>query len=900
MPWSSAALVGAMAAIDRTPLEFPRRVPGAGPRWDAFATQVTRWCAGRGIALRDAVVLLPFAQLLPAARAAFGRLGAWLPRIETTQTLARSLGPASRPVDMQLSGDRAADALQAAQILEGQAEGRRWAQRDRAGFDAAARTLADTALQIARAAAAVAPSQRAAHWERARQALAPAAGPGATERWLARIAVEWAAAAPSPATDRLFLLRPAAWIGLQAGGPDALALAVMEAAPENVPCLVVDADPAPERLLDDGDAPSAAYALCDSFEDEAQAAAAQVVAHVARGEAPVALVALDRVLVRRVRALLEAAGVAVADETGWRLSTTRAAARLMALLQAADPQAGTDALFDWLKALPGWPGESSYGERVAQLEAACRRAQIARVDALARQGDDVFRSAFCRRITTLLAGLGGMPAQPVGAWLRRLQDASTECGLMAALQSDEAGRQVLGALRLDQGDEARARWLRTAGDRVLGLDGLRRWIDEVLEAQTFRPAAPEGGAQAVITPLAQSIWRPFAAAVVPGASDRYLGAPLPLHPLLPGPLLRPLGLPDAEMARQEEAAAFSHLVTTVPVTLLRRHLDGPEPLVDSPLVERLRLELEQRGSTLADWVDPRVTHELILDPQPRPAPSAPELIPARISASAAEALRDCPYRFFAQYVLKLREIDELDAEVAKRDYGNWLHDVLRAFHTERPAPRSAEADAAALQATGLARRDALGLDEAEFVPFAASFTAFVPRYVEWLHRREAEGATWRDAESEFVRDLPGLPGTELYGRIDRIDHRAQPVPGDDLIDYKTSGSEKLSRRVREPMEDTQLAFYAALLQPQAEGPLRAMYLALDSSAGVEAYEHKDVETTAQALVEGLAHDLRRLREGAPMPALGSGDSCEYCAARGLCRRDHWSEELGASDQEEGA
>ena len=48
-----------------------------------------------------------------------------------------------------------------------------------------------------------------------------------------------------------------------------------------------------------------------------------------------ALVAQDRVLTRRVRAMLANQGVAVRDETGWKLSTTRAAAGLMSLLRAA-------------------------------------------------------------------------------------------------------------------------------------------------------------------------------------------------------------------------------------------------------------------------------------------------------------------------------------------------------------------------------------------------------------------------------------------------------------------------------------------------------------------------------------------------------------------------------------
>jgi ATP-dependent helicase/nuclease subunit B len=886
-----------MAAIDHLPLEPASGDPSALACWDVFVAQASRWCAQHRVSLRDAVVLVPFAQLLSPARSAFGRLGGWLPRIETTHTLARALGPAARLHGMQLGGDRASDVLMAAQVLEAQADGRAWARRDPLGFDMAATLLAQTAADIMRAAAAIAPAQRAAHWERARALLAPAPGPGAVQRWLSRTALEWAAQSTEPATDRLFALRPAAWIVLQAGGRDELAHAVLASADAATPCLVVDADPPPDRLL--GAAmPSAvpAFALCDSFEDEAQAAAAQAVAHLADGRSPVALIALDRVLVRRVRALLEAAGASVADETGWRLSTTRAAARLMALLRAADPQAGTDLLFDWLKGLPAWPDEPAFGERVAALEAACRRLQVARIDALARSHEEALQSTFSRRVVALLQGLAAAPQQPVASWLERLAQAAADCGLFGALQADDAGRQVLAALRLDRPASERADWLRSAGTRVMDLPALRAWIDGVLEAETFRPPAPLAGAQVVITPLAQSIWRPFAAVVVPGASDRHLGAPTPLHPLLPTALLAPLGLPDATTARHDEAAAFAHLVAAAPMTLLRRRLDGPEPLADSPLVERLRLELARRGQALAAWQDPRLVHEVAVEPPPRPEPSAAALLPRRLSASAAEALRDCPYRFFALHVLRLREVDELDAEVEKRDYGTWLHDVLRDFHVCRPAPRSVAQDVEQLHDVGIARRDALGLDEAEFLPFAASFAAFVPRYVDWLHGREAEGATWRDAERELQRALPDLPDTQLHGRIDRIDHRERPTAGDDLIDYKTGNAQKLRDKVARPLEDTQLAFYAALLQPQAQGPLRAMYLALDSNRALDPIEHEDVAASADALVAGLTHDLQRLRGGAPMPALGTGASCDFCAARGLCRRDHWAAPPEALDE----
>jgi ATP-dependent helicase/nuclease subunit B len=70
-------------------------------------------------------------------------------------------------------------------------------------------------------------------------------------------------------------------------------------------------------------------------EQEAEAAAAQVFAWLGAGLRRIALVAEDRLTARRLRALLERRGVLVADETGWKLSTTRAAATVDALLETA-------------------------------------------------------------------------------------------------------------------------------------------------------------------------------------------------------------------------------------------------------------------------------------------------------------------------------------------------------------------------------------------------------------------------------------------------------------------------------------------------------------------------------------------------------------------------------------
>ena len=158
----------------------------------------------------------------------------------------------------------------------------------------------------------------------------------------------------------------------------------------------------------------------------------------------------------------------------------------------------------------------------------------------------------------------------------------------------------------------------------------------------------------------------------------------------------------------------------------------------------------------------------------------------------------------------------------------------------------------------------------------------------WLHARDAQGLRWLHGEYSVTRQPEELGGVELEGHIDRIDVLGDPPAQTVLIDYKTGNAEALKAKVREPLEDTQLAFYAALLAQGPVRPLRAFYLALDSQKGIQSIEHVGVAASAQKLVEGMASELLRLRAGARLHPLGEGSTCDFCEARGLCRRDHWA------------
>lgn len=867
-----------MAAIARHPLEIPADRPHGAALWAALAAQCRRWTGERGLPLRDCIVLLPFAQLLPLAQQAFAAGGGWQPRIETTQTLARSLGPPASAQPLQLSGDAALDGLSAQRLLRAQAQGGEWARRDPRGFERAAAVLVQTASELARAAAAIAPAQRAAHWEAGRRVLVPLHGPGARERWLARVALEWAAQAPAPASDRLWACRPAGWIALQAGGGEPLVEALLAEADDSVAALVIDAD-ACLAASTPPDPP--ALALCAGFEQEARRAAGLVLDHCAAGHTPVALVGQDRLAVRRVRALLERSGLQPADETGWSLPTTRAGALLMGLLRAAAPQARSDELFDWLKGLP--PGAVAPAARLERLEQACRRRGLARVAELHRLAPDSAEGEAAAAAQAILALLGDR-VQPLANWLRALRAALEAASAWPLLQADAAGQALLRVLRLSGPAESEPAWRDAAAATAMALDEFTAWVDTSLDGATFQP--PAAHAEVVIVPMARLLLRPFAAVVWPGADDRQLGAPPAPHPLLDEATRRLLGLPDAGAERERERLLFDHALRLPRLSFLRRHSEGGEALVDSPLLQRLALDLARRGHTLRPAADPgrRVTRALT--PTARPAPPAPGLLPTLLSASAAEALRECPYRFLALHLLRLREDEELDEALEKRDYGTWLHAVLLRFHAEREAPSGAAQEEARLLALAEEERRVQGLAEDVALPFSASLASLAPRYIEWLHGRDAEGARWQAGEQERRVPLPALPGVELQGVIDRIDRWRDGTL--ELLDYKTGSPDGLKRKLRDPQEDTQLAFYAALLDPAGAAPLAAAYLPLDSSGALKPLPHAQVGRTARQLVTSLGDELARVQAGAPLPALGEGRVCEFCEARGLCRRDDWS------------
>jgi ATP-dependent helicase/nuclease subunit B len=416
----------------------------------------------------------------------------------------------------------------------------------------------------------------------------------------------------------------------------------------------------------------------------------------------------------------------------------------------------------------------------------------------------------------------------------------------------------------------------------------------VLDAGMFRPANDAAGraAQVVVTPLSRAVWRPFAAVVFPGCDAQHLGAAGEPWPWITQAEAQGLGLPTAAARLAQERAALCGVLGLPHVTLLRRQADGDAPLSASPLLEHLLLALGRRGldpgaqDDTATWVDVPLTPSLA----PLPCiDAARALWPTALSATSVEALRTCPYQFFARAVLGLREADELTDEIERRDVGTWLHAVLKAFHDERgDPPDQSEGDLPRLQEIASRKRAEMGLEAEAFLPHAAWFEQLAPAYLAWLRDHEADG--WHYAQGEADRSVAPTElspwGIELKGRLDRVDTGRE---GNMVIDYKTGSMQRLRAKLSDAQEDTQLPFYAVL---QGDEAAQAAYLPLEVLP-LKLLTHEGAAADGVRLVAHLSLDWQRMAQGEPLPALGEGEACEFCEMRGLCRRDHWARELAA-------
>jgi ATP-dependent helicase/nuclease subunit B len=836
-----------------------------------------------------AIWIIPFAQLKSTARAAWQRdfPGIVMPQITTVRDWAAGLGVVAKaPTDIHF--DAGIDRLIAESLIPKSL----LAKMGTDGLPTAVQRLLDMAYALAPKAAALHPSSRLT-WANQHAPLFQLGGQFELEGAIGYIALMWAATS-SYDTDVLWQRQEAllasaehfyTTIGLQV---DPLLAALLQPLSDMASQQVSEID---LGAMDAPNLPLLDEYIATDFEDLVQQTAALVLQAVGQNSnhKNIALLAIDRQITRRVSAVLANRGVHLVDETGWALSTTTVAAQLMAWLEAVAGDALSDVVLAALKVAPSRFPQNT----VSELEQHIRRQSAVQ---WVQTGSEL---------------LGDWPVQfsrshSIADWLQTTRELLQHLGLWDAMQFDAAGEAMCKAL-----------WMDAIPDPAIGArmsyKAFVQWVRAVLEASRFRitwrgESTDSDEATVTILPLAQTWGRRFDAVIVPSCTEAHLPARPRVQSDWSMAQREALCLLTSDDAAAEQSKAWVWLCSLLNVSLLWQQMDGAEALQKSSLLQVLEMggRLKIKKNMPREAISSMACEPVIpFDEASKNGASIDwqTLAPAHLSASGYADFRACPYRFYATRILGLQDSDELDETVGKRDFGTWLHGTLYRFH-ESLKHDPAQERTALLDRCAKAEQKALRLDDAAFLPFALIWPKTREAYLAWLAAHEASGARYVSGEvkKEFSLIVQGKT-VKLIGTLDRID--TDDAAGSKwLLDYKTEALDKTKKRVKNTadknaLEDTQLAFYAALVRgngTESDGgsdvPIRAAYVNLAERAKgaqtTQTIELVDIESRTDALLDGIWDDLSSMAEGVALKATGAldgGEACTFCAARGLCRRD---------------
>ena len=693
------------------------------------------------------------------------------------------------------------------------------------------------------------------------------------------------------------------------------------------PALAERARDAARRWPDSPLAETLAVFAAGHHEEEARAIDIQVRRWLLAGHRRIAIVTEDRKLARRVRALLERAGVDLEDSAGWALSTTSAAAALERWLACVEEDFAWLPLMDLLKS----PFVGDAAEREARRSAIYRferdivhRENIASNLDRYRHGIDArlerlsqFANWTPETATTLRQCFDMLEAAaaPLLALRRRRQAPAADyvaallasldgLAMQAELAADAAGEQLLQTLtRL--GDAAR-QW-----PVQLAWEEFRTWLGQALEAAHFRPAAGAGPVQ--LLGLGQSALQRFDALVIAGAVAEQLPAPPAATPFFNDRVRQELGLPTRRDHLAAQLHHFRRLLSAAPRVLITAcsRGDGEETPLSPWLAALQAFHRLAWGAPLGSDLGPLVANPATLlhrcpdatlpavPRRPRPA-LAPTAVPQRLSATGWQQLIDCPYQFYLSRGLGLSAPEEIQLALSKGDYGERVHRCLEALHSDvagLPGPFT-EPFTAASRAAAIAMLEDISAqvfsrdlrDHFEHLGWYRDWLARIPAYIDWQIQWQAGG--WAVAGTEAREERVLGPALTLTGRLDRLDRRPGPEGGTQLaiLDYKTGQVPTATEVARG--EAVQLPFYT-LLHGGEETASHVAFVPLGGHDPVRArpaLADEDLAALCAADAARLQSVHAQLMAGAPLPAWGDEDTCEHCDMQQICRYTAWPED----------
>lgn len=452
---------------------------------------------------------------------------------------------------------------------------------------------------------------------------------------------------------------------------------------------------------------------------------------------------------------------------------------------------------------------------------------------------------------------------------------------------------------------------------------VRRWIED----QTFVPD-PEAASGVHLLDDQAVRYGDFDDVAIVGVVDQDWPERPRRNIFYPPSLLKSLGWPSEKDRRAAGDARFLDLLTSAS----RRTTVSAFTLDDDALVSR-SMQLDEipraRLSTVAraPFDDARVFADEALSLEPivfdpfqggarswadlrttRSPADAPDFhgsvrdVPARAwSVSAIETYLDCPFKFFAQHVLKLEEEPEDEEVMDPRRQGQFVHDVFERFFTAwqdagHRAVTPADLDEAremfaAVVDRALARLPTAeaGLERTRLLgsPAAAGLGEAVLRMEAERPLAVVERLLEHPLKGDFTFATADGPRTiALRGKADRLDLLEDGTFR--LIDYKLGWPPQRGRALQLPIyslcAEQNLAGYKGTQWQLGE----AAYLAFKGGKRVVPLFSTPADR-AKVLAEAqqrLADTIDAIERGEFPPTPDDVWRCETCSFASVCRKDY--------------
>lgn len=490
-----------------------------------------------------------------------------------------------------------------------------------------------------------------------------------------------------------------------------------------------------------------------------------------------ALVTPDRLLANRVSALLGRWGIDADDSAGKALSQLAPGTLLLAIASALAEDLAPVPLLALLKhPLVGGEDEArrAWMDQVRVLDLALRGPRpssgLAGLDQHfeARDKDVHGSSKAWRFVRPRLAAMAGAfaEAQPLTTFATAIADAAEKLA-GARAWGGTAGRAAAELISQVQA-------LGTSDLNVSSVDAVPI-LRQLLDGVRIRP--PYGGHPRVfIWGLLEARLQQADLMILGGLNEGVWPALAAPDPWLAPKIRANLGLPGLEFRIGLSAHDFASALGAPQVLITRARRDSKSPTVASRLWLRLQAmtgglahdtRLERLALALDDAGRPKPAD------RPKPRPSK-EHRPTRISVTSVDRLKADPFAFYAQEILKVRRLDDVDADHSAAWKGTAVHKVLEQWLAED------DCDPDRL----VARARALLESEGIHPMLRALWQPRVMEAIRWIEELEEENqAAGRKPLAAERKGEADVDGVKLHGKADRIDRLGNG--GLAIVDYKT-------------------------------------------------------------------------------------------------------------------